>query len=591
MDPPRSKVEDLEAGGAMPSAYDLHFPLPKRVPSLGWKKISFSIGKREILKDCSGSINPGEFTAILGPSGSGKTTLMNILSGRQDLSSRNKKFEGVVMLDGQPTAPSTFRESIAYVMQEDALVSTSTPREILEFSATLKLKRGKREIKTIVDDMLEYLRLSSCQNTMVGNQLTRGISGGERKRTSIGVELITQPSMIFLDEPLTGLDSYAAVTTSRVLKGLAKRGVTVLMTVHQPSSEVFELFDRVMIINEGQIAYHGPRASLSDFFSKHAGLNCPPHHNFGDFALYTLQTEPPEVINRLVDGYKAEIADGDANISPAKGGSTASTSNCLMLSKRELRSVVRDPGILLIRYAVILVTGILLACIFHNSGRAASETFWLTNLRLFQPYFSAVVIMCLMQLFGPAQTAIIRYPEQRMVFLREYTGGMYSVIPYVISKTMVELPLALLECFIHLVVSYWIINFQGNFFFWLLLTWLLNLVSCSLAQLLGATTSTISRAMQMMPLLFIPQIAFSGLFISLERVPVWLRWGQYVSYLKYGVNLGYFVEFGFDKPELAEINSIHSSLVGLDIGVLLGMLILFRTLTIVVLKRKARFVQ
>ncbi|KAF4702106.1 hypothetical protein FOZ63_019336, partial [Perkinsus olseni] len=218
-----------------------------------------------------------------------------------------------------------------------------------------------------------------------------------------------------------------------------------------PSSEVFELFDRVMIINEGQIAYHGPRASLSDFFSKHAGLNCPPHHNFGDFALYTLQTEPPEVINRLVDGYKAEIADGDANISPAKGGSTVEASTkvsttspyragfhkqLLMLSKRELRSVVRDPGILLIRYAVILVTGILLACIFHNSGRVASEMFWLTNLRLFQPYFSAVVIMCLMQLFGPAQTAIIRYPEQRMVFLREYTGGMYSVIPYVISKTM-----------------------------------------------------------------------------------------------------------------------------------------------------------
>ncbi|EER11746.1 ATP-binding cassette transporter, putative [Perkinsus marinus ATCC 50983] len=198
--------------------------------------------------------------------------------------------------------------------------------------------------------------------------------------------------------------------------------------------------------------------------------------------------------------------------------------------------------------------------------------------------------MCLMQLFGPAQTAIIRYPEQRMVFLREYTSGMYSAIPYVISKSMIELPLALFECFLQIVVFYWIVGLQGDFMFWLLLIWLLHLVSSSLAQLMGATTSTVNRAMQLMPLLFIPQIAFSGLFINLERIPVWLRWGQYVSYLKYGVNLGYFIEFGFDKPTLAEINSIYANLVGLDMGILLAMLIIFRIFTIVVLRRKARFV-
>ncbi|EEQ98051.1 Protein white, putative [Perkinsus marinus ATCC 50983] len=454
--------------------------------------------------------------------------------------------------------------------------------------------------------MLEYLRLTSCQTTMVGNQLTRGISGGERKRTSIGVELITQPSMIFLDEPLTGLDSYAAVTTSRILKGLARLGVTVLMTVHQPSSEVFELFDKVMVISEGEIAYHGLRTSLSDFFIKHAKLTCPPHYNLADFTLYTLQTERPEVIAGLVQAYKAEISDGrDANGSTLEKDvpdGAAHTRNIKppyraglhkqfhMLALREFKAVMREPSVFIIRYIVVLFTTLLLGCIFHNAGRPGSELFWLMNVRLFQPYFSAVVMMCLMQLFGPAQTAIIRYPEQRMVFLREYTSGMYSVIPYVVSKTMVELPLALLECFLQVVAFYWIVNLQGNFVLWLLLLWLLNLVSTSLAQLLGATTSTITRAMQLMPLLFMPQIAFSGLFISLDRVPVWLRWGQYISYLKYGVNLGYFIEFGFDMPTLAKMNSIYANLLGLDIGVLLGMLILFRILTIVVLRRKARYV-
>ncbi|EER14657.1 ATP-binding cassette transporter, putative, partial [Perkinsus marinus ATCC 50983] len=399
----------------------------------------------------------------MGPSGSGKTTLMNILSGRQNPSGGGLKVDGTVTLDGRITAPSKFRDSVAYVMQEDALVSTSTPREVLEFAATLKLDKSRHEVKTIVNDMLEYLRLSTCQNTMVGNQLTRGISGGERKRTSIGMELITQPSMLFLDEPLTGLDSYAAVTTSRVLKGLAEHGVTVLMTVHQPSSEVFELFDRVMLINEGEIVYHGPRTSLEDYFVSHADLRCPPHYNLGDFALYKLQTQPPEVISRLVDAYKAGMVDADAKCVTGDGmknGVVKATMNTPyraglhkqfhMLAAREFRAVVRDPDVFIVRYIVVMCTNLLSASIFHDSGRPGSELFWLTNMRLFQPYFSAVVIMCLTQLFGPAQTAIIRYPEQRMVFLREYTSGMYSAIPYVISKSMIELPLALFECFLQI---------------------------------------------------------------------------------------------------------------------------------------------
>mmetsp|Transcript_21478 Transcript_21478/g.18302 ORF Transcript_21478/g.18302 Transcript_21478/m.18302 type:complete len:98 (+) Transcript_21478:508-801(+) len=96
--------------------------------------------------------------------------------------------------------------------------------------------------------------------------------------------------------------------------------------------------------------------------------------------------------------------------------------------------------------------------------------------------------------------------------------------------------------------------------------------------------------MQMMPLLFVPQIVFSGLLTSLESIPVWLRWGQYLSYLKYGVNLGFFIEFGFDMPTLARVNNIYANLVGLDVGILLAMLIIFRTLAVVVLQRKARFV-
>ena len=193
--------------------------------------VTLELQGRKILKGVSG--NSSSFTAIMGPSGAGKSTLMNILAGRLQGNGTNV-VEGDVFYNGKQVDPKTFASNIAYVMQEDAIKATTTPREAFHFSAALRLgntvteeERNKR-----VNALIEELRLQKCADMMVGDARLRipGISGGERKRTAIGVELISNPSIVFLDEPTSGLDSFAAHRVVTVLNRLAEKGRTVLCT-------------------------------------------------------------------------------------------------------------------------------------------------------------------------------------------------------------------------------------------------------------------------------------------------------------------------------------------------------------------------
>ena len=170
----------------------------------------------------------------MGASGCGKTSLMNVLSGRA-VSMGGHVVQANLTVNGKKVTPEELGPKVAYVMQDDALTATATPREAFDFSARLRLPPSvtAEERKTMVDEMIKTLRLEKCADTMIGNELIKGISGGEKKRVSIGVELITQPSILFLDEPTSGLDSYAAYSVINNLKDLARLGCTVISTIHQ----------------------------------------------------------------------------------------------------------------------------------------------------------------------------------------------------------------------------------------------------------------------------------------------------------------------------------------------------------------------
>ncbi|KAF4711438.1 hypothetical protein FOZ63_029557 [Perkinsus olseni] len=182
-----------------------------------------------------------------------------------------------------------------------------------------------------------------------------------------------------------------------------------------------------------------------------------------------------------------------------------------------------------------------------------------------------------MAMMGSAQTAVLAYPAERGIFLREYASNMYSAVPYVVSKTLVELPLSFGDSLFLMIITYWLMDLQGSFMLWVLTLWLINLCASSLAQVLGSACNSAAQAIQVLPLLTVPQILFGGIFTPIENIPVWLRWLQYVCFLKYGVNITYLIEFGDDFDVINDQQNIDPDLLGLYLGVTFALLVVMRT--------------
>lgn len=239
-------------------------------------------GKKEILRDVSGRLSAG-LNAIMGPTGSGKTSLLDILASRKDPKGLKS---GCVLLHGEKP-PSNFRLMSGYVVQDDVVMGTLSVRENLAFSANLRVSNDEfsneqREEK--VSRVIRQLGLQDCADTKVGNEFIRGVSGGERKRVNIGMELILDPPIIFLDEPTTGLDANTANSIVLLLYRLAQDGRNIIMSIHQPRYSIFSLFDSLIILRAGRIIYRGPATTAVDHFAS-IGYECPQFHNPADFFL------------------------------------------------------------------------------------------------------------------------------------------------------------------------------------------------------------------------------------------------------------------------------------------------------------------
>lgn len=216
---------------------------------------------------------------------------MNVLAGR--VSSHGRlEVKSDVRLNNYGVDPTNMniRHSIAFVAQEDSLQVTATPREAIYFSAKLRLPRSTTDsqLNELTNRMLEELGLTNCSNTIVGAELVKGISGGERKRTSVGVELVTRPAVLFLDEPTSGLDSFSAVQLCQVLKKVAAAGSSVLFTIHQPASEIFNSFDGLILMNKGRVMYQGSVTGVPAYFGERGYPN-PVNHNPADWIIVSFK--------------------------------------------------------------------------------------------------------------------------------------------------------------------------------------------------------------------------------------------------------------------------------------------------------------
>ncbi|CAH8581010.1 unnamed protein product [Schistosoma bovis] len=242
----------------------------------------------QVLSDLSGFMPPG-MNAIIGPTGCGKSTLLDVLAGRKNPS----QLTGYVLLNGKLLPSSVRRRLCGYVVQENIVMETLTIRENITFSATLRLPRctAARERDEKVSSVIEELGLTSVADRIIGTQSTCGVSGGERKRTCIGIELVNDPLVLYLDEPTTGLDSYTAGTVIQTLRRLADSGRTIVFSIHQPKYSIYRRFDRLTIISNGQMIYHGPGGQKPILHFENCGYFIEGHNNPADFFMDILHGE------------------------------------------------------------------------------------------------------------------------------------------------------------------------------------------------------------------------------------------------------------------------------------------------------------
>eukprot|EP01064_Diplonema_japonicum_P029719 TRINITY_DN4874_c0_g2_i1.p1 TRINITY_DN4874_c0_g2~~TRINITY_DN4874_c0_g2_i1.p1 ORF type:complete len:707 (+),score=93.12 TRINITY_DN4874_c0_g2_i1:55-2121(+) len=600
-------------------------------------------GLKRILKGVSGNINSGRLCAIMGPSGAGKSSLLNILAGRVANGS-GKKVSGDIRLNGAPLDPVAFRNKVAYVMQEDALFATQTPFEALHFSARLRTpERNAKEREHAVQEVLRKLRLVKCAHTLTGSAMIPGLSGGEKKRTAIGIELISNPEFLFLDEPTSGLDSYAAWMVCDMLRRLANgeydgKERTVVATIHQPSSECFALFDDVILVSNGRSVYNGPREALETHFSA-AGHPIAKNTNLADHVMFAMQLEnegvdagadeesndPTVMINGkprplLADYWKdteeIRMVNTPSPINNTRESITDTTlafkeaqasfiTQFICLGMRDARNVIRDKGSLIARFGSTIFINLIVGFVFQSVG-STDPDHWTTEAGI-QNHFGGLSQIAIGGMFGLAQPLMLSFPLEKPVFIREYATGTYGSVPYFTSKLLVEVPMTIVQSVVLFFTTFWIMELNGNFVYLVLATSLLGLVAASTALLIGAISSNPQIAIQLSPLLFVPQILFSGFFIPTSQIPSFMSWAQYLCSLKYGVNLLTIAEFRSPPGSLNETqmdmaneliryadqslflrNDIHTDKEWEYVAIMVGVFCLFRGMACTVLAWKGR---
>ncbi|KAK9803713.1 hypothetical protein WJX73_005190 [Symbiochloris irregularis] len=237
---------------------------------------------RQILYNIQGCCRPGEVLAFMGPSGSGKTSLLSIIGARAQSA---MKRSGDCLFNGQPLTKKLKRQ-IGYVMQDDLFYESLTVWETLDYAAALRLPQhmSKQAKQKRVQMVITALGLEACKNTIIGGFFMKGISGGERKRASIGHEMLINPSVMLLDEPTSGLDSTSAMHLLQLLKKLSLSGRAIVTTIHQPSSRLFLQLDKLLLLSKGHALYYGPAQSCDDWFDR-LGYKLPYRVNVADFIL------------------------------------------------------------------------------------------------------------------------------------------------------------------------------------------------------------------------------------------------------------------------------------------------------------------
>ncbi|CAN1288605.1 ABC transporter G family member 1 [Linum perenne] len=413
---------------------------------LTWKDLSVVVaaagggGRRQILDGLTGYAEAAVPLAIMGPSGSGKSTLLDALAGR--LGSRTQQM-GEILINGRKETLAY--GTSAYVTQDDTLMKTLTVREAVYYSARLQLpdSMSAADKTQRADTTIAEMGLHGSADTRIGS----GLSGGEKRRVSICIELLRRPELLFLDEPTSGLDSAASYhVISRILRLARRHRIAVVASVHQPSGEVFRLFRNVCLLSGGKTVYFGEVCAAEEFFSLN-GFPSPTFMNPADHYLQTINKDFDLVRTRFWLGRKRGEGLGK------KGGEASFINQSMVLTSRSFVNMYRDLGYYWLRLAIYIALCLCVGTIFYDVGFSFGSIQARGSMLMFVAAF-----LTFMAIGG-----FPSFVEDMKIFGRERLNGHYGVGAFVIGNTISSIPYLFLISLIPGSIAYFLVGLQRTF--------------------------------------------------------------------------------------------------------------------------------
>ncbi|CAG9785455.1 unnamed protein product [Diatraea saccharalis] len=532
---------------------DMHFSNITCTVSLGFNK-----GHKQILHGVHGRFRPRQLIAIMGPSGAGKSTLLDILSGY-----RISRVGGAVFINGRGRIMKNFKKMSCYIQQDDRLQGLLTVGENMALAADLKLStdKDKYEKGEVIEEILTNLGLYEHINTR-GAQL----SGGQRKRLSIALELISNPLIMFLDEPTTGLDSSSCSQVVQLCRTLAHQGRTIVCTVHQPSASLFAMFDQVYILAAGQCLYQGTTKNLVPYLEQ-AGVPCPIYHNPADYVIELACGEYGDdkiqiLTSKAENGRSLDFFENPQTIPTMEAlrkqyplsilreqdtgpgmEETSQSNQRSVLIRRGFLKAKRDSTMTHLRLIVNVVVGIMLGMLFIDAGNEGSRV--LEN-------YNLLFAILMHHMMSPMMLTILTFPSEMSILSKEHFNRWYSLGSYYISITIVDLPISIVSCLIFSVIVY-TMSAQPldivRFCMFFAISLYTVLVAQSFGLMIGAAFNVVNGTF-LGPTLSVPMMMFAGFGVTLRDLPSYLYWGSYVSYLRYGLEGFIGAIYGLERPIL-----------------------------------------
>ncbi|KAI3791928.1 hypothetical protein L2E82_05794 [Cichorium intybus] len=445
---------------------------------------------KRLLHGLNGFAEPGRIMAIMGPSGSGKSTLLDALAGRL---AKNVVMAGDILLNGEKKKLSY--GAVAYVTQEDILMGTLSVRETITYSAHLRLPATltKEEVQDTIEGTILEMGLEDCADRLIGNWHLRGISGGEKKRLSIALEILVRPRLLFLDEPTSGLDSASAFFVVQALKSVARDGRTVISSIHQPSSEVFALFDDLFLLSGGETVYFGEAKEAIEFFAE-SGFPCPIKRNPSDHFLRCINSDfdvvtatlkgslrvhegrdesdpfmnmgTAQIKATLVEKYRwskqavkarAKMKHLSAIRGPATKATTAGQAGWWKqlntLTRRSFVNMSRDMGYYWLRVIIYLVVSICVGTIFYDVGTSYTAILARGACGGFITGFMTFMSI------GSFPSFI----EDMKIFTRERLNGYYGVGVFILSNFLSSFPFLVAVSLVTGTITWNMVKFNHGF--------------------------------------------------------------------------------------------------------------------------------